>query len=351
MERREFITTSAVSAAALLSGCSSLPNSVGGGSLPSYHTSIAAESMENSGNFVYLDMTVLQNTGYYDESTETPTESPTPAESNSDPATPLVTAPLIGSIFSTVFGLGFGLAAYGGIADRLNEQLDPESIDSEEDITMASVLFTPDAFVIEGEFDTEAYANDLPESFSEVDSRNGFTVYETDGDSPAGIAISSETLIFKNSNSDSEISPREAIGRVLDAREGNIDRFVDLKPDADWVLRKGGAHQFVIGSTEDPQLENNTESSYNPVDGTPLEDISTSVVVSGSSIQTSGGEVSGADADTALTHTDEPVQESAIQEAYADSEADISVNTSDGDSEDTQRVHINANFSSDPVQL
>lgn len=351
MERRKFIASSVCCATALLSGCSSLPNPVGGNSLPSYHTSLPAESMENSGNFVYLDMTVLQNTGYYDESTETATPSSTPTASQSDSATPLVTAPFIGSIFVTVFGFGFGLAAYGGVADRLNNQLDPESVESKDDITMTSVLFTPDGFVVEGDFDTEAYSNDLPESFTDIDSRNGFTIYENDSENPAAIAISSDTLIFKNSTSDSGIPSRDAIARVLDVREGNIDRFVDLNTDADWVLRKGGSHQFVVGSTEDADLENNSERSFNPVEGTPLEDISTSLFVSGASIQTSGGEVSGAEADTALTHTEDPVEQSAIQDSYANSDADISVNISEEDSESTQRVHINADFSGGPVQL
>lgn len=351
MERRDFIAGSVCTATTLLSGCSSIPNPVGGNSLPSYHTSLPAESMENSGDFVYLDMTVLQNTGYYDESTETATPSPTPTASQSDSAAPLVTAPFIGSIFVTVFGFGFGLAAYGDVADRLNNQLDPESVESKDDITMTSVLFTPDAFVVEGDFDTEAYSNDLPESFTEIDSRNGFTIYENDGDDPAAIAISSDTLVFKNGGSDNGISSRNAIGRVLDAREGNIDRFVDLSSDADWVLRKGGSHQFVVGSTEDPELENNTERSFNPVERTPLEDVSTSLFVSGASIQTSGGEVSGAEADTGLTHTEDSVKQSAIRESYANSDADISVNTSEGDSEGAQRVHISADFSAGPVQL
>jgi len=48
--------------------------------------------------------------------------------------------------------------------------------------------------------------------------------------------------------------------------------------------------------------------------------------------------------DTALTHTAEPVEQSAIADAYAESSAEISVTTSAGDSNESQRVHIDGEF-------
>jgi hypothetical protein len=357
MKRRTFLTSSVVAASTLLAGCSSVSKPLGGGdsgSLPSYHTSIAAESMSNSGTFSYLDVRALQELGFYDDdetATATPMSTATPPDEGSDSAAPLVAAPMVGSIFMTIFGLGFGLVSYGGVSQRLNNQFDTESVEADSDLAISSVLSTPDGFVIEGEFDTETYAMALPASFSEVDERDGFTVYENDAEEPAAIAIRSDTLIFNTGGSDSGLASQDAIGRILDARGGDTDRFADLSPDADWVLRTAGSHSFVIGSADDSELESRGEQTFNPVAGTPLADISTALLVSGSSITTSDGEPSGADADTALTHTDDPVEAGAVEDAYANSDADISVSTADGDSEGTQRVHISGSFAGDKLEL
>lgn len=353
MNRRTFLAAAATGLGTALAGCNSISGGGGGGggdsqSLPAYHTSVPAEADGDSG-LVYLNVDGLFDLGFLEGSTdtETPTETPTPTTTETSPSSALVSAPVGGSIFATLFGLGFGLGNYGELGARINDQFDAESVESPDDVDLSSVLFVSNAIVLSGEFDTESYADDLPDSFSETDSREGFTVYEASSDGSGAVAIAEEALVVGGLNSDSSESALAGVERVLDTRAGETDRFVERGPDADWTLRQAGSHDFVVASTDDSEVESgeSDEQNYDPVAGTPLASVPTTLVVSGASVQTSGGEPSGAVADTALTHTGDSVEKSAIEESYTDSDADISVTVDEGEEDGSQRVAISGQFS------
>jgi hypothetical protein len=255
-------------------------------------------------------------------------------------------ADYIGSLVGTFFGFGFGLSRYGDLGDRLNNQIDPERVTSPDDVDFASVLFTGDGVVTEGTFSVDTYVDDLPESFTEVATSDGFTIYEESVSQPAAIAIASDALIFRLSSPDDSLTGREHIERILDARAGRGDRLADQDPAADWGLRTAGGHQFIIASRGDPSVEGseNSDQNYNPVADTSLEDVAKTMLVSGTSIQTSNGQPSSATFDTALAHTDPPISQSAIEDEYSESDATISVSVSDGKQDGTQRVHISGEF-------
>lgn len=349
MNQRTFLATAATGLGATLAGCSSTLGGGGDrGSLPAYHTSVPAEAEGESG-LVYLNIDGVFDLGFLQDSTdtETPTETPTPTET--DPSSALVRAPIGGSILATVFGLGFGLGNYGELGTRINDQFDAKSVDSPDDVDLSSVLFVSNAVVLSGTFDTEAYAGDLPNSFTETDSRDGFTIYEASGDGSGAIAIGEDALVVGGLNSDSSESALTGVERVLDTRAGEADRFADRGPDADWTLRQAGSHDFVVVSTGDSRMNDSggNGETYDPVAGTPLASVPVSLVVSGASVQTSGGEPSGAVANTALTHTGDPVEKSAIEESYTDSDADISVTVNEGEEDSGQRVSISGRVSSE----
>lgn len=355
MHRRTFLATAAAGLGTALAGCNATTDGGSGGdgqSLPAYHTSVPAEAgAEDESGLVYLNVDGLFDLGFLEggTDTETPTETPTPTTTETDPSSALVSAPVGGSIFATLFGLGFGLGNYGELGTRINDQFDAESVESPDDVDLSSVLFVSNAVVLSGEFDTEAYTGDLPDSFSETDSREGFTVYEASGEDSGAVAIGEEALVVGGLNSDSPESALAGVERVLDTRAGEADRFADRGPDADWTLRRAGSHDFVIASTDDSEMDDSgsDEDTYDPVAGTPLASVPTALLVSGASVQTSGGEPSGAVADTALTHTGDAVEKSAIEESYTDSDADISVTVNEGEEDGSQRVSISGRFSSE----
>jgi hypothetical protein len=354
MNRRDFLRASAISTGLAFAGCTALPDGIGGSSLPSYHTSIPAESIGDSGTLVYIDVSSLYALGVFGNSETTSSDSTETETSEGDgSASPLIGAPVTGSIIVTAFSFGLGLGAYGDLGERLNSQFDPDGNVTEEENDLEGILFTPNAVVINGSFDTEVYSEELPSSFEEATERGSYTLYTEGNDEASAIAISSERLVFNISGADSEESPRAAVERVLDARAGDVPRLTEEDAEAKWALQTAGSHTFVIGSFGDTQVETDGSSdrTYNPVAGTPLEDVPASPTVSGASIQTSGGEPSGATADTALAHTEDPVEESAIREAYTGSAAEISVSTSQGQSEDIQRVHISGEFNRDGFGL
>lgn len=355
MNRRRFLATTATGLTTALAGCNSVSSGGGnGGSLPTYHQNVPAESSGDAG-LVYLSVDGLADLGFFDDNTETETPTPTetPTTEATDPSSALVTAPVGGSVFVALFGLGFGLAAYGDLGTRINDQLDPGESETADDLELSSILFVSNATVLTGSFDTEAYTEALPDSFAETESRDGFTVYEgeADGEGEDGgaVAIGEEALVLGGLANDGPESALEGVERVLDARAGEIDRFADRSADAEWTLRTAGSHDFVVVSTEDTEVEGGGDGgqTYDPVAGTPLESLPTSVIASGASVQTSGGEPSGAEADTALTHTGDPVEAADVESAYADSDTDISVSVSEGEASDSQRVHVDGSFTTD----
>lgn len=343
--RRRFLLGSAAAGTALLAGCSSLPNTQTE-PLPGYHSNIPA-GLAAGETVSYLDVAALFRMGYLGEGTATETATPTPRPSDGepDPAAPLLSTPVAGSLLVVVFGLGFGLLRYGAVGERLAGQFDQSEADSAADLSASSVLFTPTGVVVEGTFDQEAYVEDLPAAFSEVGTHGDFTLFADAGENPAAIAISEAAIVFQTGATSNGTAPEAAVEHLLDTRAGEAARLTDENPDVAWALRTAGSHGFAVVTVGDTTVEaGQGERAFDPVAGTPLADVATSVLVSGASIRGEDGSVTGADADTALTHTDEPVERSAVADAYEGSDAEVTVTVSDGDADGSQRVHVSAAF-------
>ena len=195
----------------------------------------------------------------------------------------------------------------------------------------------------------------LHDGFETAAEREAYTV-STDGDE-AAIAVSEEAIVVATGTFDDTDGPataREAVTRVLDARLGTADRLADRSPDAEWVLRQAGTHDFVVGG-ENTSVDgaDDGDRTYDPLAGTPLAGAQTSLIVSGASVELTGGEATNARADTALVNTGDAVSQSALESVYADSDATVSVTVSeaaDGD-DPGQRVHVTGEFGSAPSRL
>jgi hypothetical protein len=352
MERRDLLTAIATGATATIAGCSSFSNSVNGNSLPSYHTNIpdAINDSENS-FFAHLNVgQVIELGGLNNEETETAT----PTDTEDDPATPLITAPVVGSLLTVVFGLGFGLSPYGDAGGRINENVNFEELEAADESDVSTVTFVTDAIVITGSFSTEEYIRDLPSSFSEESTRDGYTIYISGQDDTAAIAISEDTVVVSTVSEDSGQTGQEAVTTVLDVQAGEEDRLAQSDDDIKWALQTAGNHTFVFGTFGDTEIEagNNEEddSQYNPLAGSPVSDAPATALVSGASIDSdSGGDINSASADTALVHTGDPLDQSTLNEFYSDSDADVTASVSSGEAEDSQRVSLSASFSEAPL--
>lgn len=352
MYRRQFLAASSVGLGSAVAGCTDIlgggSGGIGGKSLPSYHTALPALEEGEEAGFIHLDV------GRFNELAEIESESPTttPAAGEDDPASPLLAAPVIGSLFAVAFGLGFGLVGFGSVSDRIFSQFEGE-LGYEEtpvgsDDELLSITFAGGTVVFEGDFDTEAYVESLPTSFAESESRDGYTIYaDTEDGSSNIIAISGNTIALSINDGENGLSAAESLERVLDAETGAGDRFVDQYPDADWALRTAGNNGFVLGGAGDTEVEQGTgeESRYDPLSGTALAEVDASFIVSGASINIGNNAVESANADTAFTHTSDPVEQSAVEEIFSDSDVDVSVSVSEADEDGAQRVSISAAFS------
>lgn len=360
MNRRQFLTTTTLGAGVAFAGCTDTLADVGGSSLPAYHTALPAKSVGGDPTtFIHVDVARLNELGMFDTEdgteavtptespTETPTEMPTSTtdDRGDDPAAPMLASPIVGSVFVLAFGFGFGLMGFGDLGKRLND-----ATEGGPDSDISSVTFVAETIVVRGSFDTDEYAADLPESFSETETRDGYTIYEESGESPLAVAIGSEMLVLSMTGSSEEVSGPEAVAHVLDAETGASDRLADRDGDADWALRTAGAHTFVIGTGRDPEYEAG-DTTFNPLAGTPLAEASLNLLVNGASIDAFDEEVRSASSDLAMTHTDDPVDESELAAVYDDSQADVSVSVSEADEEGAQRVSISAEFTNRDLGL
>lgn len=359
MNRRQFLAGAAIGLGTAVAGCTDgvggLSGSGGGNSLPEYHTVLPAVNDSENAGFIHLDVGRVNQVATLNDGTESTNTATTTATRGADPATPLLTAPVIGSLFAVTLGLGFGLSGFGSFSERVFSQFEgdlaSEGANMETDDDLQSITFAGGAAVFAGEFDTEANAGSLPESFTESEQRDGYTIYEDTSDRSSNIiAISGTMIVAGFGESDEGVRPAVAVNRVLDAATGAGDRFVDQFSDAGWALRTAGNHGFVLAGAGDTDVEQpegeQGDSQYDPLAGTQLTDVDASIVVSGASITAGETEVESATADTALTHTSEPVDRSEVTETYADSDADVSVSVAEATEEGAQRVHVSAEFSS-----
>ncbi|MEZ3145593.1 hypothetical protein [Halobaculum sp. MBLA0143] len=359
MRRRRLLAGAGVGLAATLAGCGSLSGVGGrgarGGSLPPYARSLPADGTTG---LLYLDVGKLVDRGVFDGSdteTATPAQTPTPDEASSDPASALVAAPVSAGLLAALLGLGFGLQGYGDAGSRLVAPLYPDRTDVEDEVGLRGLTFVAGVVVATGAFDTAAFDDALPDGFETAAEREAYTV-STDGDE-AAIAVSEEAIVVATGTFDDTDGPataREAVTRVLDARLGTADRLADRSPDAEWVLRQAGTHDFV-GGGENTSVDgaDDGDRTYDPLAGTPLAGAQTSLIVSGASVELTGGEATNARADTALVNTGDAVSQSALESVYADSDATVSVTVSeaaDGD-DPGQRVHVTGEFGSAPSRL
>jgi len=356
VNRREFLAAAASSSAIGLAGCSSIPGTGGsGGSLPDYHRYVPSQSLSaDDSGFAHLDVQRLLELGLFgdDETdTPTPTETPTPEP---DAADPLITASVGGAALVVLFGLGFGLASYGDYGSTITDQLSNEELESPSDSDVSAVTFASSAAVVQGSFDTESYGGALPDSFSEGESRNGYTLHSSDDDETLATAISGDSLViaFVDDDEETSITGTDALNRVLDAEAGDVDRMADISDDTDWTLRNAGDNSFVIGygsavggeSGGDGEDSGTDTSDFNPLSSTPLENAELSAVVSGASVDSFQDRALSADAQTAAINTGEGVEASAIEDTYSESDASVSADTSEGSTNDAQRVLISATF-------
>lgn len=353
MNRRQFLAGSSVGLGSAIAGCTNIldrdSDGIAGNSLPSYHTSLPAVEDGQDAGFIHL------NVGRFNELAEVESGSPTtpPVGGGDDPAVPLLAAPVIGSLFAVGLGLAFGLVGFGSFGERIFSQFEGELGNEEtpvaEDVELQGITFAGGVVVFEGDFDTDAYVESLPNSFAESESRDGYTIYEDSEDGSSDvIAISGNTIVVGFRDGENGLNATESLERVLDAETGVGDRFVDQYPDAEWALRTAGNHGFVLGSVGDTEVEQSEgdDSSFDPLSGTALSEVDASIVVSGASIDIGNNVVDSANADTALTHTSEPVTQSEVEEMYSESDADVSVSASEAEEDGAQRVRISASFSS-----
>lgn len=350
MNRRQFLSLTSVGIGTAVAGCT---DSLSGGglsenSLPRYHTWLPAVEPDEGAGFIHLDVARFNRLAEIED--ESPT--PTPEKEDEDVATPLLAAPIVGSLFAVSLGLGFGLSGFGSVSERIFSQFEgdfrTEETSVETDDELQSITFAGGAVAFEGTFDTEAYVKDLPASFAESESRDGYTIYQdTDEGSSNVIAINNSTIVTSFGDNEGGLTASGSLQRVIDAKTGAGERFVDQYPDADWALRTAGNNGFVLVSAGDTEVEQNEEgdSTYDPLSGTALSQVDASVLVSGASINVDNSSVGSANADTAITHTSDPVEQADIEEIYANSEADVSVSVSEAEEEGAQRVSISANFS------
>lgn len=348
MKRRTILSTMVGGISAGLAGCSDVTNSTGGNSLPDYHTAIPAETLGNDPpGFVYLDWNRVLELSTFEGDAETPT--PTETSSNPNPASNLLAGPLVGSLFTVVFAIGFGLIPYGDLATKVSDDMDIEEFEASPDESpISSALYLREALVIDGDFDTGEYSDTLPDSFAEIESRDGYTTYaNSESDGVPTVAISSNRLIFGLNSSDSPFTGDEAVMQVLDAISGEVERLADRDDDTDWTLRNGGNNSFVIGGVGGGSSGDNGE--YDPAAG-PLQDITSVVAVAGASVEATGDGLAGASTEYALFHTEDPVKQSDVEDGYSESDADVSVSVSDGEGEDTQRVKVSAEFTDPRIE-
>lgn len=354
MERRTFLTTAATGVAATVAGCSSITNRFTDSSLPDYHTAIPAENLSGDAQtFGYLNWNRVLELNTFSESTETTTPTPTPdgEDSEQSPASGLVAGPVVGSAFTVAFALGFGLASYGDFGTKVSDDMDIENfnIDPSESAVDAA-LYHSDGLVLYGSFDSEDYNGDaLPDGFSETETRDGFTVYSNTGsDGVPTAAISDDRLVFTFASGQDGPTGAESMTRTLNTMAGDADRFADRSADAEWALKNAANHTFVIGGvTRDSSSD---DSDYNPAVGA-LQEVDAEVSIAGASVDSSDGELTGANADYALFHTGDPVDSGAVEDAYTeggDGSVDVSVSTSSGDGEGVERVHVSGSFSDGP---
>lgn len=352
MKRRPFLAAAGTGIVTAVAGCTDFTEQSSGGevgALPDYQTAIPADT--HSGDpqlFGYIDWKRVLELDTFSTATETPTPTPTPAESNAPSATTaLVSAPLFGSLVIVGFAIGFGLTRYGDLGSQLADDMAVEDFQRDPSETpVEAVLYTSESIVVYGSFDGDAYTGDaLPDGFSETDSRDGFTVYQdTDSDGVPSTAISDDQLVFSLVPGKEEVTGDDAMTRTLDTMAGDYDRFGDRDADTEWVVRAGGNHTFVFGG--DATGSSDDESEYNPSVG-PLRDIDPAVAVAGTSVESSDGELTGAESDYALHHSGDSVEASAAEEAYTEGEGDgvdVTVTTASGEGDGVERVRVSGSF-------
>lgn len=347
VNRRRFLATTSAGVGTALAGCTDRlggladeSGGLGATPLPAYHTGLPAETVDGGRvEFLHVDVERLIELGLFETDTATETPTPTPESQMDDPAVPLLVSPIITSLLALVFGFGLGLVGFGELGQRFSNITETGS-----DADVATVTFAADTVVIRGSFVTETYVDDLPNSFSETETRGAFTVYEESDEEPLALAISSEMLVLSLGDAEDSVSGPEAVANVLDAEAGDIDRLADRSPDDDWAIRTAGSHTFVLGGGRDTEYEAG-DTTVDPLAGTSLVDAETDLLVNGASIDTLDEQVNSASSELALTHTSAPVEQSELADVYADSEADVTISVSEADRDGAQRVSISADFS------
>jgi hypothetical protein len=279
----------------------------------------------------------------------------------------LVTAPFIGSLFSAGLSVRLGTDGYGG----LTEQIDEDTGFSQSrggfttEAAVTDVTVTPETIILGGDIDPDrCTAQRAGEGFSKAESRGGYVIYDYDRDriegrpdgfvyDDAAYAVGDSRVIVARVTSETNFGGKEAVQHIIDTENGDSLRFSDA-PDGEWVLRTAGNYAFALGGSSfdagDDVLTGEIAPESDPRDVLP--DTEADRWLSGATIDVETTEsdeevrTERASSAFAATHSDpDAPSEADIRDRYSDTQGDLSVNTTEGDSSET-RLAIRTEFDS-----
>jgi hypothetical protein len=131
--------------------------------------------------------------------------------------------------------------------------IDPDDVDEVVTLRPISDFLTPT--VISGSFGKEDVTDtidDADREFSEDEAVGEYTLYSAEGD--AAVAVKEGTVIFGEVSADD-------VEAVIDSKNGEADRYVDVNEDMDALVDEIGGGTFAFGSTMDTVEETDAEGA------------------------------------------------------------------------------------------
>lgn len=283
LPRRRFLQTSATATGLLWVSFAGCTDFVGEGEeadrpgpdrdRPAYASYVPAEGVFSSedtfqSTAIYVDFQALaQLDGFVGDGDFSPTDS---LEETKPGDSAFFATPTVGLV---AYALSmFGLIGYS-FTDALMPSFDGSTDDETESTgleTDASVV-TSFGYAFIGDYDVDVLA-EKAESFSAVDSRAGFDIFEAgagdDGDDygfsmAEGLtfAASSEAVLvpFPETGDDVAATPdpergHEMIDQMIDVVSGDTQNAADADADVDWMFRTAGHGAFGVGAFGDQDL-------------------------------------------------------------------------------------------------
>ena len=145
----------------------------------------------------------------------------------------------------------------GGEPDSLESTWDPVTLDWDEVSTVTSMaVFTS---VVQANFNRDDVVEDLEDDdFDDDTDHEGFTIYLS-GDEQQAFGVGDGTLVISAGYGSGDADPVDQVETVIDASNGNVERYTAASEDMQTLVNKLGGGAFLSADTYEEQDDDNPE--------------------------------------------------------------------------------------------